>query len=140
MCNNMEQPNKMWNSLLNQTCRKILYPFAALYAQITLMVVFLWMLSDIRCFYCITMAMITRRGSLGGQEYCSCCGCDTKQIRHRPGGGIGRPEVHLAVNVGHWVRRRDILRELSSPCKEVVLAAGDYYRRRDRLCSSALTC
>lgn len=102
------------HSLLNQTCRQILYPSAALQAQIAFIAVFLWMLSDIRCFYCITMAMITHGGSLRGQKYCSCCACDTNQIRHSPGGGIGRPEVYLAVNLGHWVRRRDILRVLSS--------------------------
>ena len=82
-----------------------------------MIVVFLRTLCDIRCFYCITMAMITHRGALGGQKYCSCCVCDTNLIRHSPGGEIGRPEVYLAVNLGHWVRRRDILRVLSSsPC------------------------
>lgn len=73
------------------------------------------MLSVIRCFYCIIIAMITHHGALGEQKYCICFGSDTKQIRHSPGGGIGRPEVYLAVNVGHWVRRRDILRVPSSP-------------------------
>lgn len=110
--------------------------FAALGPQVTLTSVFLWLLRDIRYhFYRITTAMITRCAARGGQKYCSCCSRDTKQIRHSHGGEIATPEVHLAVNVGHWVRRRDILSVLSSPCWEGDLTVGDYYRRRARLYS-----
>lgn len=64
--------------------------------------------SDIGCFYCITMAMITHCGAWGGQKYCVAVTQTKSDIAL--GGGTERPEVHLAVNLGHWVRRRDILR------------------------------
>lgn len=42
------------------------------------------------------------------------------------GRGIGRPEVYLAVNLGHWVRRRNILRV---PLLQTALGSSPNRRR-----------